>query len=228
MQRKRCAQVCKEAKKIKALSLIAGLVAVGAVVIGQTTAAPERDAVIFAEPPAQAERLRPAAQIEKTAQTLSVDAAEETAAPAADIEPLYTDADAQALAQMAWGECRGVGALAADDKTISGTYQKAATMWCVLNRYDAGFEDSIVEVAAAPYQFHGYSAGNPVDEELLELAYDVLERWQAEKNGGANAGRILPAEYLFFVGDGEHNYFSADYHSGIYYAWELPDVYAEG
>ena len=151
--------------------------------------------------------------------------AEEDNAAAASSPALYTDADAVALAQMAWGECRGVDALSAEGVTVSGTYQKAAAMWCVLNRYDAGAGESIVDVVAAPRQFHGYDPEHPISEELLALAYDVLDRWQAEKAGAADVGRTLPAEYLFFVGDGSNNYFSAEYGSGVYYAWELPDVY---
>lgn len=139
---------------------------------------------------------------------------------------LYTAADAQALAQMAWGECRGVGDLVtADGRTITGTCQKAATMWVALNRYDAGFEDSIAEVVAAPHQFAGYSKAHPVDDELLSLAYDVLERWSAEQRGSTDCGRIIPADYLWFVGDGKHNHFSNEYRSGVYYAWELFDIY---
>ena len=161
-------------------------------------------------------------------QTESVQqAAEDQQEELAEVEPvrLYTDADAVALAQMAWGECRGVGAICSGGVTVSGTYQKAAAMWCVLNRYDAGAGESIADVVAAPRQFHGYSAKHPIDEELLALAYDVLERWQAECYGAEDVGRVLPAEYTFFVGDGRHNYFSAEYRSGDYYTWDLPDVY---
>ena len=140
---------------------------------------------------------------------------------------IYTDADARALAQMAWGECRGVGSLSINGKAVSGTCQKAATMWVALNRYDAGFEDSIVDVVAAPYQFVGYSAEHPIDEELLALAYDVLEHWSNERQSGATDGRIIPADYFWFVGDGQHNHFTNKFASGVYYAWEMPDIYAE-
>ena len=141
---------------------------------------------------------------------------------------LYTDADAVALAQMAYGECRGVAPLALDSKIISTEYQQACAMWVALNRYDAGFQgDSIAEIIAAPYQFHGYDTEHPISEELLALAYDVLERWQAEKLGAADVGRVLPAEYLFFVGNGDHNNFTVEYGTGMYYAWTLPDPYVE-
>lgn len=154
-------------------------------------------------------------------------------APDAPDEPeayevhLYTEADAIALAQMAWGEAGGVGSLQADGLAISAECQQAATMWCALNRYDAGYYDSIVDVIAAPHQFHGYDPDSDVDEEMLALAFDVLDRWEREKLQGGDVGRVLPADYLFFVGDGKHNHFTAEYGSGVYYAWELPDVYAE-
>lgn len=146
---------------------------------------------------------------------------------AAEIVPLpYSHADAEALARMAWGESGGVGDLMTDGKIVSADYQKAATMWCGLNRYDAGYAGSIFDVIAANKQFHGYDPAHQIDEELLALAYDVLDRWAAERSGAADVGRVLPAEYLYFVGDGKHNYFTAEYGSGIYYAWTLPDVYA--
>ena len=141
---------------------------------------------------------------------------------------MYTDADAVALAQMAYGECRGVACLVDGNKTISPAYQQACAMWVALNRYDAGFKgDSIAEIIAAPRQFHGYDPEHPISDELLALAYDVLERWQEEKNGAADVGRVLPAEYLFFVGNGDHNNFTVEYGTGMYYAWTLPDPYAE-
>lgn len=142
------------------------------------------------------------------------------------VEHLYTAADAEALARMAWGECRGVGEIDAGGGIVSADYQKAAAMWCAINRYDAGFEDSIVDVVSAPNQFVGYSAEHPIDDELLALAYDVLDRWECERTGGGDVGRVLPADYLFFIGDGRHNYFAKEWRSADYYTWELPDVYA--
>jgi len=148
--------------------------------------------------------------------------------PVVEREPVYyTTRDAVALAQMVWGEARGVDSLTINGNTASADCQKAAAMWCALNRYDAGYEDSIADVVAAPKQFHGYSIDNPVEPELLELAYDVLERWNDEQKGIEDVGRVLPAEYLFFVGDGQHNHFAVDYGSESFYCWELPDVYGE-
>lgn len=136
---------------------------------------------------------------------------------------LYTDEDAIALAKTLWGEARGVK----DNGIVSGTAQKAAVGWCVLNRYDAGYEDSIFKVITAKDQFHGYSADHPVKDDLLELAYDVLDRWNAEQHGETDVGRVLPAEYLWFGGDGSENRFRDAWKGGNRWDWSLEDPYAE-
>lgn len=136
---------------------------------------------------------------------------------------LYTDEDAVALAKTLYGEARGVRS----NGIVSGTAQKAAVIWCVLNRYDAGYEDSIVEVCAAKGQFAGYSPSFPVWDDLLELSYDVLDRWNAEKHGETDVGRVLPAEYLWFSGDGKYNHFRDAYRTSNRWDWSLGDPYAE-
>lgn len=171
-------------------------------------------------------------EIEKEEKT---DAAEDDAQNAC-IEPveapdwpkLYSDEDAVALAQTVYGEARGVNKLTNDGGfTVSGTCQKAAVMWVVLNRYDAGYEDSIVDVCAAKGQFVGYEEDNPVWDELLELAYDVLDRWNAEKHGESNVGRVIPSDYFWFRGDGQYNWFRNEYRGREYWDWTLGDPYVE-
>lgn len=136
-------------------------------------------------------------------------------------ERLYTEEDVIALAQMAWGE-----ALVTKSDT-----EIAATMWCVLNRYDCGDPyyancGSIVGIIRQPGAFHGYSARNPIDDHLVELARDVLDRWSAEKAGYEDVGRVLPAEYLYFHGDGRHNHFRIQYRrNGCYWDWSLESPY---
>jgi hypothetical protein len=162
--------------------------------------------------------------------------ASEDDAQNASIEPveapewpkLYSDEDAVALAQTLYGEARGVKELTNDGGfTVSGTCQKAAVAWCVLNRYDAGYEDSIVEVCAAEGQFIGYESDNPVWNDLLELAYDVLDRWNAEKHGETNVGRVIPSDYFWFRGDGQYNWFRNEYRGREHWDWTLGDPYVE-
>ena len=137
----------------------------------------------------------------------------------------YTDDDAIALAKMLYGEARGVGELETAAGVVSGKCQQAAVIWTVLNRYDAGFADSIKSVVVAPHQYYGYLESNPIDDELLDLAYDVLDRWNNERNGETNVGRVLPSDYMWFHGDGQHNHFRNKYRGGSRWDWTLGDVY---
>lgn len=102
--------------------------------------------------------------------------------------------------------------------------EKAACVWCVLNRCDS-YDQGIMKVLTAPHQFAGYDVSNPVDEELYNLCEDVLTRWNAEKNGATNTGRVLPKDYLWFHGDGRHNHFRNAYKGGTTYSWTLSNPY---
>lgn len=142
---------------------------------------------------------------------------------------LYTDEDAIALAKLTWGEARGVPDLKINGRVISTRTQQAAVMWTVLNRFDEGYKDSIIGVITAytvdkngkiHKQFHGYSEEHPVEEELLALAYDVLDRWNAEKHG-ETVVRELPSEYLWFHGDGIWNHFRDAYKNGNEWDWSI-------
>mgnify|MGYP006954197911 CR=1 FL=1 len=63
--------------------------------------------------------------------------------------------------------------------------------------------------------------------ELEELALDVIERWLDEKDGKTDTGRVLPREYLFFTGDGEHNHFRTEWDGGQVWDWSLQSPYEE-
>lgn len=126
----------------------------------------------------------------------------------------WTDEEVIVLAKMLWGEARGV----------SSDAEKAACVWCVLNRVDHGYGD-IITVVTAPEQFVGYNAKNPIDDDLITLCIDVLSRWYAEREGQVEVGRVLPADYLWFSGDGERNHFRNAYRGGDRWDWSLPSPY---
>ena len=116
--------------------------------------------------------------------------------------PTYVpdETDVTALAQMAYGEARGLA-----------DYEIAAVMWVALNRLDhGGYGETVTEVVAAPGQFAGYSAENPVDEELAAIARDVLTRHDAQQRG-EDVPREIGPEYLWFSGRDGHNWFRAAY-----------------
>lgn len=133
------------------------------------------------------------------------------------IEPYEPDAaEVEALARMLYGEARGV----------PSTAEKAACVWCVLNRIDdPRFPDTVLEVLEAPSQFAGYKATYPVLPELAEIAADVLTRYHAERDGDTDAGRVLPAEYVFFTGDGRNNHFFSEWKGTSAYDWTLTNPY---
>lgn len=138
-----------------------------------------------------------------------------TLEPEPEVTPQpWTDEEVIVLAKMLWGEARGV----------SSNVEKAACVWCALNRVDHGYGD-IITVVTTPEQFVGYREGNPVDDELITLCIDVLSRWYAEKDGQVEVGRVLPADYLWFSGDGERNHFRNAYRGGDRWDWSLPSPY---
>ena len=115
-------------------------------------------------------------------------------------EMYFTEADVIAMARMLYGEARGC--------ELKNQQQ---AVWCVLNRVDdSRFPDSIIGVLSQPHQFHGYSAGFPVWDNLVEIARDVMTRWSAEKQG-AEVERELDESAVFFTGDGVQNWFRSVY-----------------
>ena len=155
----------------------------------------------------------------KPTETKPIETVAPTQEPESEIEPTpepeqepelimyYTEKDVIALAKVFHDECRG----------IPSDVEKACVGWVACNRVDAGYADTIYEVLTAPNQF-AYRSNAPVTDELYNLALDVLTRWNNEKNGIENVGRVLPSNYLWFHGDGEHNYFR-DKFNGNFNVW---------
>lgn len=134
--------------------------------------------------------------------------------------PAYVpdETEVELLARMLWGEARG----------IPSDMEKAACVWCVLNRVDdeSGiWPDTVEGVLTQKNQFAGYSSDYPATDELKALAADVLTRWHREKTEGGDVGRVLPADYFFFTGDGKNNHFRAEYRSEELWDWSLPNPY---
>lgn len=91
--------------------------------------------------------------------------------------------------------------------------------WNVVNRiYYSGCPDNVIGVITQEGQFDGYTEGGTYSERSYWMANDVLARFERELQGEENVGRTLPKEYLFFYGDGVHNYYSIK-ENGAAYAW---------
>ena len=139
---------------------------------------------------------------------------------APEYEKLYSESDIEIAAKIILKEAESVK----DNCGVSGDCHRAAVIWCILNRVDAGYGD-FEEVATAPNQF-AYSSNTPVKEEFCKIAEDVLDRWSQEKAGIEDVGRVLPQDYLWFRGNGKVNIFRNKY-KGNYniWDWSLPDPY---
>ena len=149
----------------------------------------------------------------QSAETMPTDPCEEQEAA----DPM--EADMEVLARMVWGEARGCP-----------TTEQAAVVWCALNRFDSGdpfYADcmTIYDIVTQPSQFNGYDPENPLDPDILALVEDVMVRWMAEKVCVGDVGRVLPAEYLFFTGDGQKNIFTTEWRSGDAWNWSLESPY---
>lgn len=114
---------------------------------------------------------------------------------------------------------------------IPSMTERSGPLWCACNRVDSDdpfFPDNLEAVIEQDWQFDGYTPGGEYTQEDYDLAVDVFERWYREKNGESalSVGRTLPSEYLFFTGDGVHNYFRKT-QTGTIYVWgsQLPGPY---
>lgn len=139
-----------------------------------------------------------------------------TTEPTPTITWYYTEEDVITMAKVMYRDARGVDSIT----------QIACVGWVACNRVDAGiFGDTITDVLTAPGQFT-WIPNTPVEEWLVEIAEDVLQKWSIEKSTGEHCGRVLPAEYLYFHGDGEVNWFHIEYeHNGQYWDYSLPSPY---
>lgn len=154
-------------------------------------------------------------EAEETTETTPAETEPTETEPAPDLAAYEVDAyAAELIGRTIWGEAGG----------IKNTAERAAVAWCILNRVDA-WDQTIEQVVTKPYQFQGYRARGECPQEHIDLAADVLARWAAEKGGASEVGRVLPADYFFFMGDGKHNHFTTDYKGTDFWDWSLTDPY---
>lgn len=123
----------------------------------------------------------------------------------------FTEDNVIDIAKVLYEECRG----------ISSKTEQACVAWIVLNRIENDASE-IHDIVRAPYQF-SFTEDTPVWDNLYELAYDVLYRWNLEQNGFDDVGRVLPKSYKYFRGDGETNYFR----NGFEYPYSIWDYSLE-
>ena len=130
-------------------------------------------------------------------------------APERPIPELASDYEIELIARTIWGEAGG----------CKYDEHRAAVAWCILNRVDA-WNQSIEEVVKAEGQFHGYIRWGTCPQEHIEMAEDVVERWEREHDGQEDVGRVLPKDYLWFCAYEGHNRYRNAF-SGSYNVWDF-------
>lgn len=121
-----------------------------------------------------------------------------------DIEPLpsykplkFTEEDIRVCAQVLYGEAKDCS-----------QEEQMLVIWCICNRVDdPRFPNTVTGVATQSGQFHGYSSSNPVLPRLYEVAQKVLERWDFGEDALIHLPYATSSDYLYFNGDGYHNWF---------------------
>lgn len=111
----------------------------------------------------------------------------------------YSSYEVTLVCRTVWGEARGCS-----------PEEQALVVGCICNRVDA-WGQSVEEVVTADGQFHGYSAANPVPAEIFEVVSATLEDWARGEEAPVYPPYATTSEYLFFYGDGEHNWFREEY-----------------
>lgn len=122
--------------------------------------------------------------------------------------------DIERMSQAVWGEARGCAPT-----------EQAAVVWCILNRVDDPRWPDTIEEVCITSQFNGYNPDNPIDPDIYTLTLDVYVRWVCEHTGEQDVGRVLPASYCFFYGDGKHNHFQKSFGADEVWDWSLPSPY---
>lgn len=114
----------------------------------------------------------------------------------------FTEYEVALIAKTVYGEA-----------DVCSNTEQELVVWCICNRVDSGLWGSSIElVVTASQQFHGYSPDNPVTEEHVDLVTEVLCQWYAGEQPRVHAPYATSSSYLYFAGDGFHNWFREEYH----------------
>lgn len=137
--------------------------------------------------------------VSEAAESLSV--AQEEREVQEDSPPLYSQEEVALVAKTIYGEARGCSEA-----------EKRLVAWCICNRVDNGYwGNTVEEVVTYPGAFYGYKEGNPMDESCVEVAQDVLTEWRSGKEADVLEPYATTSKYLYFGGDGQHNWFREEY-----------------
>jgi len=142
------------------------------------------------------------------------DQPEEKTSP--ELPVLFTNEEVEMMAKVLYAEARGV----------KSEMEQAAVVWVILNRLDKGDWGSTIEDVVTYPNAVAYYQSTPVDQGMVNIVNSVVTTYTQEKVGLYSGGRVIPKEYLYFVGDGERNHFTAEWGSTEFWDWSLPNPYS--
>lgn len=121
--------------------------------------------------------------------------------PEIKFEPKYTYEELVIVANTIEGEA---GGLSREEMRL--------VAWCICNRVDTGLWGDTITAVVTPNQFHGYSSsGRTNREDVVDVAKDVLDEWSAGKPADILEPYTSSSKYLYFYGDGSHNWFREEF-----------------
>lgn len=127
--------------------------------------------------------------------------AEETLATEyAYVELRFTPEEALMVAQTIYGEA---GACSYEEQRL--------VAWCICNCVDSGTWGDTISEVVNPKHFYGYDPDCEVTDEYLATAQEVLTEWSIGEEADILEPYATTSEYLYFGGDGRHNWFREEY-----------------
>lgn len=118
---------------------------------------------------------------------------------ASTVTAKYSSYELTLVCQAVWGEARGCSKA-----------ERQLVAWCICNRVDATGA-SVEDVVKAPRQFHGWKSDCPIENDIREDVTEVLEAWSRGEEALVYETYATTSEYLYFSGDGTHNWFREVY-----------------
>lgn len=123
---------------------------------------------------------------------------EPTPEPAPEPVAKYTSEEFTMVVRTVYGEAN-----------VCSGEEQALVAWCICNRCDA-WDKSISEVVNHAH-FHGYDPDNPTPEDVRAVVQEVLDAWSRGETPATYPPYATTTGYLYFWGDGLHNYFREEY-----------------
>lgn len=119
--------------------------------------------------------------------------------PELEVTAKYSSYEVTLMCQTVYGEARGCS-----------KEEQMLVVWCICNRADSSGV-SIEQIVTAPRQFHGYNPEHPVTDEIRDVVLEVLDAWSRGQEALVYEPYATTSEYLYFSGDGVHNWFREVY-----------------